>query len=610
MTYRIKTFRGSIYELYTSIEEPSEGFNPIGLCSEREIREFFQECVSSASRSPNGTLDGIRIMEYLLGFSASEQELEDRFVEAVEWNRLYIASNKESILMPFVVREKKHIPTTQNYKSIDQLQKDAAELKADNQDKSLADTDIEFPNWLKIQANYDDAWNTPLPAENVQLSIMSNLINDKVTLNKGIGINSIASNIDEARTTAKEPGVAFIESLPIGSAQVDFQRQPGLEKKIASLREALEMKLDGAYRDTVKQMSEFQGQWETYGYMSIALSGGEGLYAGSSDWIDDQADLFEAETWSKLGDTISEATGKAFDTAADYAQEVYERAVKNANEAAEWVDEHSDELHNFHWWSTQAETAIEEAKKAYRDHKAKVQQHLDDAADFLSESKEKVEKLYKYKEEILKLPQYITEGDPIKVENFVDTVLMDVDPELANSVKNNPNFYIALELIADHDSALTYFAYVDLFMEAVPPNFYAYIAGKGGSYIAIEVLLLIALSFLTLGTGTIARITMLGARLATSSARVAGVTKKITQAQAAIQAFKRTLEDFADSTKILKDLGETLHKARNGSITQKGSVNSTLTIKKQNQKRNSRCRICHKSDHTTPRSQRGCVVYK
>jgi hypothetical protein len=43
--------------------------------------------------------------------------------------------------------------------------------------------------------------------------------------------------------------------------------------------------------------------------------------------------------------------------------------------------------------------------------------------------------------------------------------------------------------------------------KAKPPNFYAYVSGKAGIYILIEIILFVVLSFLTLGVGTAARLT-------------------------------------------------------------------------------------------------------
>lgn len=147
-------------------------------------------------------------------------------------------------------------------------------------------------------------------------------------------------------------------------------------------------------------------------------------------------------------------------------------------------------------------------------------------------------------------------------------------------------------------------------MEAVPPNFYAFVAGKGSAYLTIEVCLLILTTFFTLGAGTAARVTTLAAKLAASSAKAAGANQKINKAQAAITAFSKTVEDFTNSAATLKDLGKKLTQARAAGLTAKGKTDSTLTAKKETTKRETKCRICNKTDHTTPRSLRGIVHYE
>lgn len=57
------------------------------------------------------------------------------------------------------------------------------------------------------------------------------------------------------------------------------------------------------------------------------------------------------------------------------------------------------------------------------------------------------------------------------MQAFVDTVLMDIDPELAKAIKESGKFHIVLELIADHDSILNYVSYLGLMIEAVHRTF-------------------------------------------------------------------------------------------------------------------------------------------
>lgn len=187
---------------------------------------------------------------------------------------------------------------------------------------------------------------------------------------------------------------------------------------------------------------------------------------------------------------------------------------------------------------------------------------------------------------------------------------MDIDPELANEIKNDPNFAVVLELIADHDSALTYLSYASLMLEAIPPNFYAYAAGKGGAYLMVEVVMLTVTALLSAGGAAAARITMLVARFASTSVKAVTAGSRIEKAKAAISAFIRVLEDLSDAANRLHDLGAKLLNARSRGLSITGGTKATLVAKKEGIKRDSKCRLCGSTAHTTPRSRQGTVQYQ
>ncbi|REL26928.1 hypothetical protein DXX93_10340 [Thalassotalea euphylliae] len=466
-------------------------------------------------------------------------------------------------------------------------------------------------DWVKVQAYYDDIWQTPLPLENVNISIDNNAVQENIALNPEGEKSTTVNDLSSAEATAEEAGVTVQKDLPQGQVLVEVARNEALEGDIEQLRQSLQMQLDGAYRDTVSSMSGFQSQWDSYGYAAIAMGGMAGLYQGGGKWLGDQADLFEAQTWIDLGSTMKAAAGSAYDTTAEYASEKFDQLRQSANELSEWAEDGgTDDLLSWNWYQANAEAAIDAATEAYADAVQSASQYVEDAADAIEATTDYAQALLTHHAAILALFDDIAKGDVNKVERFVDTVLMDIDPELAEQIKNSPDFHLVLALIEDHDSALTYIAYLSLFMEAVPPNFYAFVAGKGSAYLTIEVCLLILTTFFTLGVGTAARVTTLAAKLAASSAKAAGANQKINKAQAAITAFSKTVEDFANSAETLKNLGKKLTQARAAGLTAKGKTNSTLTAKKETTKRETKCRLCKKSDHTTPRSLRGMVDYE
>lgn len=375
------------------------------------------------------------------------------------------------------------------------------------------------------------------------------------------------------------------------------------EREIVEDRDAIVHRLHAAYLNLTDHMAEFQQQWDEGPTMAFITAAREGWNQGGADWLNDQAELFEKETWLQLGRNVKEFTGSAFDRLATYSKQRYESLRDEINQHVENAD---DTILNWAWWQRGIEDEINERIEMLQSAGAAVA----DGAQSVLDTAEKARKIYQHREAIMKLPELIAGGDPKPVQAFVDTVLMDIDPELAQSIKRDPNFAVVLELIADHDSALGYVAYVGLSVEAVPPNFYAYTAGKGGAYVAIEVVLLLVTALLSLGTGVAARIGMLTARFASAGAKAATAGAKIKRAQAAVQAFIRLLEDFARAVEDLHALGAKLIRARSKGVVLRGNTKTTVMAKRESIKRDKRCRICGSTKHSTPRHRPGTVVYR
>ena len=452
--------------------------------------------------------------------------------------------------------------------------------------------------WLKIQSIYDDKWKTPLPLT-VQVLVDGVVIESGLELSKGAGKSSWSSNLKSALKTQGEPGTVVLEDIPVGNVEVIVERVTGLEQSIASLKKQLRTTLDSGYQDVVKDMLPFKEQWDDYGYASLVLSGAQGAFTGGDGWLDDQKELFDGDTWEQFGKSISEGLSDALDYTASYIPEAYESITDSIEETLDDIEDNADNLTSWNWWNQQVKEGVDITVR-------KIDTNINDAKEFLEESSDAIAKLLKYKTSIMKLPQQICRGDAKSIQSFVDGPLKDIDPDLAKQIKESDEFYMVLELIADHDAALTYFTYLDLFIEAVPPNFYAYIGGKAGIYILLEVILFIVLSFLTLGVGTAARITALAARMTVTSIRV---NKKLDKAEKAQKAFKVMIEKFLDSADTLKKLGEKLAATRSAGRVSLGSENRTVTTKKKDEKREKRCRLCKSDKHNTPASLRGCITY-
>ncbi len=467
----------------------------------------------------------------------------------------------------------------------------------------------ETQDWIKVRARYDDLWQTPLVEAKVNVTVEGAPVIQEQPLQTGTGKNSRATSQAAAEKTQDEPGTLMVAGTPKGKAELAFVSEPGMEQQIDSLRNAIGARLNGAYLDLLEKMSEFQAQWDNYGPASIPMSGAEGLMSGATDWVKDQGDLLEARTWKELGNTIADTANNVWDYTATYARDKFNDIKESVGEANEFIDEATDNFFNWNWWSQQAEEAgdsLEETAVRFIDD---VKSDLEQAAETLESSTEKAQKIYHHRHAIMELPQLLAEGNASRVEQFIDNVLMDIEPEIANEIKNNPDWSAVLELIADHDTILTYLAYISLFMEAIPPNFYAYLSGKGGAYVLMEVLLLILCSLLSVGTATAGRIAMLSARLTSLAAKAGQTGRKTQKGAAAIRSLAKSIEDFAAAAQDMHSLGKKLRKARNSNIKVKGSSGTTLEAKKRQEKRNKKCRVCGKENRKTPRHMRGSVEY-
>lgn len=378
------------------------------------------------------------------------------------------------------------------------------------------------------------------------------------------------------------------------------------EQEIAEEREVIVLRLHSAYLNLTDYMAEFQAQWDESPALAYITSAYEGWNAGGAEWLNDQTEFFNRDLWISLGDKVKDAAGNAYDRLATYSAGRFESVQKEVNKHLANPEE---TLLNWAWWQRSiSDTASQMGSEQVRQLDS-IGHNMKTLSNSVFESAEMATKIYKHRDAILNLPTLIANGEPRPIQNFVDTVLVDIDPKLAKAIRDDPNFPVVLEVIADHESALSYLAYVGLMIEAIPPNFYAYIAGKGGAYLMIEIVMLIVTALLSAGAAAATRITMLIARFAAAGAKVVTANRKIKRAKAAIDAFLRMLHDLCDAVDELHSLGAKLLEARSKGYVIRGNTKTTLLAKRKSIKREKKCRCCGSTEHTTPRTRPGHVEY-
>lgn len=458
-------------------------------------------------------------------------------------------------------------------------------------------------SWVKVVATYDDPWKTPVPNAPIIVKIGGTPVAPLMTLSSGTGSNSTVSSESMAKQTADEPGTLVLTGIDPESVEVEGDRLKGIQEVIVSQRDGLEMLLDGAYRNTVHSMREFQQVWDAEGYGSFITSTWDGIAAGADAWYEDSKDLFTIETWQSLKGAISTAGGKMADA-----------AYSNLESARENLDQLLEEGEENDWsWSWLGGKVEDKAKAIDAQITETVESAIDSGQELLDDAQKLVDisaKVFKHKDEILNLCTYLAEADLAKIENFIDTVVADIDPELAKELRTDTEgFSAAIEVLND-DSGRIFMAYLSLTIDAVPPNFYGYISGKAGVYIFIELILFLVLAIFTAGTGVAVRIGTIAARIATSGTKAVALNKKIQTGRKAVSAFTNNIDDFLEGSKLIKGIGSNLRRTRTQGIKASGNHGQTLAVTKETKRQEAKCRICGSTDHTTPRTMKGSVEYK
>ncbi|MCU8462810.1 DUF4150 domain-containing protein [Vibrio vulnificus] len=455
--------------------------------------------------------------------------------------------------------------------------------------------DLEEQKWVKVRAIYSDRWQTPIYAQNLKITANSVVHEENVSLN-ALPLNSTESEtIDLAvETNQVEGGVAVFDTLKPNTDIVtaEFVGEPGIEEQIVNIQDSVEATLDGTYNALIEDMKGFQQQWDEEGYWTL----GDGVIDGAQAWGADIVDMLSPSFWGDAADTISDLSSSAVDKLAIYS-------VDKFNSITKAMLNENGQLKNPTWV---LETLGREFDSFQDSVFESVDEAIEDVSKLYAESQDvlrKLECIAKHRQTILELPQKISNGDVDAVETFIDSVLMDFDPDWAQEIKGHEQFPNAMAIIEDHDTILTYVTYLSLMLEAIPPNFYFYYGGKAGTYLILELILTIVLSICTLGTGAAARIATLVARFAGGAKKVKGIRN----AAKALDSFIKAVESLIDVLSDYQELAEKLVKRPLGQF--KGKPVTTMTAKKKAVKRDASCRLCHSNQHKTPRYKRGELEY-
>jgi len=460
--------------------------------------------------------------------------------------------------------------------------------------------DVELaPPWIKLRANYGNSWQTAMPMENVKVLANGEERASGLSMVSGAAANTNSYTLPEAKETKDEPGTILVELEP-GDTKITvvYEKTADVEKDVSDLQKQLNDDLKAAYLDTVDKMKCFQREWDTNSSAASLLAVYEGATDGISDWVEDQGELLEADTWTSMFSTLGGAISKGYNLAENYT----ETTLKEIDKAIEEVQEQikKDPIKFIQETRDDIVRVKDEIAENTREFVGEIE-------DVIKESKDMASLLAKHQQEILKFPDYLADADVDAIENFIDTVITDMMPDLANDLKTSENYYIILEIIGDHDTALIYCNYLVKTLDAIPPNFYIFLAGKYGAYIALEILITIIISLFTAGVGGAAKVAAFTARIL-SGVKMAKAAKRLDNADKAIESLMKTIETFAQGANKLKSIGKLLAK-RKEIKSQPAGANQTTIDNNKPEERIQSCSRCKKAGHAFTKRPKGNLEY-
>ncbi|ENK1255130.1 DUF4150 domain-containing protein [Vibrio vulnificus] len=471
--------------------------------------------------------------------------------------------------------------------------------------------DLDEQKWIKIRAVHDDLWGTPVYAQNLKVIANGSVPHkDKLELNPSPQRSTVSETMDLALETQKtEGGVVVVDDLNpnTDSVTIEYEGEPGIEDKIVKQQEAIETYLDGLFNTVAQDMSGFQKQWDEEGVLCL----GDGVLEGAKAWGADVVELFSPEVWGEMGHTLAEATTDGFDKLYIYANQKYNALEKYTADAMKGTEAQLAQS-DLPSWVKQAAYISSIAPNlliaASVDAYESIDEAIDDVQLWWNEGSDdiarKIKCIARHREAIWNLPTLFTSNDVKGVEKFVDTVVMEFDPEWAMEIKESEFFPKALALINDDNSILPFFTYLNLIIEAIPPNFYFYYVGKAAAYIAIEVVLTIVIGLLTGPAGAAARIATVTAKFTMGVKKVGAVS----HAAQALKTFTSTVDGLVDILPDYDKLAGHLALRRKSAIPDK-RVNDTAQVKEEHEPRKGKCRLCKSEEHNTPRLYRGEIEY-
>ncbi|EGQ8022446.1 PAAR domain-containing protein [Vibrio vulnificus] len=472
----------------------------------------------------------------------------------------------------------------------------------------ITEAEKEEFSWVKIRLEYDDLWNTAIPFYSSVISTESSDGSQKLVheveastehSDETTKRNSDHYEVQEAKQSEQfEPGVHVIENIPLEQTKVlvDVLGKSGSASEIKQLTDELHKELDSIFTSVSDSMKPFNEAWAERGWLTLA----DGVYDGAVAWSSDQLDLFTPELWGELGDTLSEGLSRGWDSLGEYASSISHVFAIGVTEMTK--------LYSGIAYDVVVEPLVPDSIEIFFAEHSPL-----DIYNKAVDSAEELSVYVTYREEIFALIGHIRQRKVKEIQQFIESTLVEIDPDLAQKLRNSSDFHLFIALLEEDESVLLYLDYIMRIFEEIPPNFYTYCLGKAGIYIALEVLLVLLLGLISVGAGAAVKAAATSQKIAKYSnmfAKAVSQNKAVQNMRSGLNAVLSAFEQLLALFEKLKKIAIARSKALSTTFT--GWTNRTVKKSVSTPKRDDkppRCRVCGKTGHDTKPVRAGRLNY-
>ena len=215
------------------------------------------------------------------------------------------------------------------------------------------------------------------------------------------------------------------------------------------------------------------------------------------------------------------------------------------------------------------------------------------------------EQLVNMRDAVLAFPFVVASGDDAAIRRQINTVLRAFDAQLADEILAHEDFALILDVMRHDDAVLSFMAYVGLMISVVPPNFYAFVAGKGAPCLMLEAVMLAVATLLSGDRAAALRIRQIEERFDNLDAADTPASVAL-NVIAAAGALVRMLKDFPRAADDVHQLCVAIPKGRRAAA---GS-GTTISARMAAIVADTSCRDCGSKKHTTTLSRMGTINYE